>query len=96
MGKKWDVIDITMLCLTFYEPPIVQHEVFLAYKYVVIVALFVKYCKEIKAIWKIIFPAIMYGLVTLISTAANAMSINTVVASFIYGMQIVTIFIVSH
>ena len=52
MGKKWDVIDITMLCLTFYEPPIVQHEVFLAYKYVVIVALFVKYCKEIKAIWK--------------------------------------------
>ena len=39
MGKKWDVIDITMLCLTFYEPPIVQHEVFLAYKYVVILAL---------------------------------------------------------
>lgn len=95
MGKKWDIIDITILCLTFYEPPIFQHEIFLAYKYITILGLFIKYCKEIRDIWRIILPAIMYGLVALISTVTNAMSMNTIVASFIYGMQIVTIFLVS-
>lgn len=96
MEKKWDFIDTTMLCLTFYEPPIFQHEIFLIFKYITVFALFVKYCKEIRNIWKVILPAIMYGLVTLVSTVANAMAINTIVASFMYGMQIVTIFLVSY
>lgn len=96
MNKKWDSIEIVMLCLTFYEPPALPHDLFLAYKYITILTLFVKYCREVKSSWSVILTATMYGLVTLISTVINAMPMNTIVASFMYGMQIVTIFLASH
>lgn len=95
MNKKWDIIDITILCLTFYEPPFFPHGIFLAFKYFTILFLLGKYGMEINNIWTVVLPAILYGLVTLVTTVVNKMTINTVVASLMYGMQIITIFIVT-
>lgn len=96
MNRKWDIIDITILCLTFYEPPFVPHGIFLAFKYFTILFLLAKHGIEIKNIWNVILPAVLYSLVTLISTIANKMAVNTVVASFMYGIQIVTVFLVTY
>lgn len=96
MNRKWDIIDITILCLTFYEPPFVPHGIFLAFKYFTILFLLAKHGIEIKNIWNVILPAVLYSLVTLISTIANKMEVNTVVASFMYGIQIVTVFLVTY
>ena len=84
MNKKWDIIDITILCFTFYEPPLFPHGIFLAFKYCTIFFLLAKYRIEINNIWNVILPAMLYSLVTLTSTMANKMAINTVVASFMY------------
>ena len=46
MNRKWDIIDTTLLCLTFYEPPFLPHGIFLAFKYFTILFLLVKYGME--------------------------------------------------
>lgn len=96
MSRKWDIIDITILCLTFYEPPLFPHGIFLAFKYLTILFLLVKYGIEINNIWNVILPAMLYSLVTLTSTMINKMAMNTVVASLMYGIQIVTVFLVTY
>ncbi len=96
MNRKWDIIDITILCLTFYEPPFFPHEIFLVFKYSTIFLLLLKYGMEINNIGDVILPAMLYSLVTLTSTMINKMAMNTVVASLIYGMQIVTVFLVTY
>ena len=96
MNRKWDIIDTTLLCLTFYEPPFLPHGIFLAFKYLTILFLLVKYGMEINNIWNVILPAMLYSLATLSSTMINKMAMNTVVASFMYGSQIVTVFLVTY
>lgn len=92
--KEWS--DTTLLCLTFYEPPFLPHGIFLAFKYFTILFLLVKYGMEINNIWNVILPAMLYSLATLSSTMINKMAMNTVVASFMYGSQIVTVFLVTY
>lgn len=82
-----------LLCLTFYEPNVVPHYLFLLFKYVLLIYLFVRHYFIIysdKLLYACIF---MYGGVTTFSTAINYLPINTVVASFFYMIQITVIFI---
>ena len=95
MNRKWDIIGITVLCLTFYEPPLFPHGIFLVFKYFTMLFFLVKYGREIKNIWNVILPAMLYGLTTLTSTIVNKMAINLVAASFMYGIQIVPVFLVT-
>lgn len=96
MNRKRDIIDITILCLTFYEPPFLPHGIFLAFKYFALLVLLLKYGIEVKNIWNVLWPATLYGLVTVVSSIVNKMAVNTVVASLVFGIQIIVIFLVTY
>ena len=92
--KNVSRLDIVLLCMTFYEITIIPHLVFIFSKYFILGYLLIKYRNEISNIRKVGMFIGIYGGVTFISTIINGASINTVVASFVYGIQILTIFLV--
>lgn len=86
-------LEVVLLCLTFYEPTVVPHYIFLIYKYIVLLFLFGKYLKNIFSD-KLIYAAIFfYGGVTILSTAINRLPSNMIVSSTFYMIQIIDIFI---
>ena len=90
-----NILDVTtiMLCLTFYEPPIVPHYLFIAYKYAVLLWVLIKCQKECKRNKTIISIAGAYGVITFASSFINSMQFNTVIASAMYGLQIIDVFL---
>lgn len=91
--KKSD-ISIVLLCLTFYEITIIPHYLFLAFKYLVLFWILYQYHKEWRRDKNLLIMVVLYGVVTWLSSCINGMSMNTVVASIMFGIQIVDIFLI--
>ncbi len=89
-------LEIALLCLTFYEPNIVPHYFFLAFKYIVLLYLFIKHLRNIAFEKGLYFFVFFYGIVTVISTIVGGLGVNTVVASIFYMLQILDLFLVSR
>ena len=90
-----DKIKIVLICLTFYEPPIMPHFLFLAFKYLLILYVIWRYFYIVGQIRNTIIPIIFYGFITVVSTIFNGMSFNTIIASFFFSLHIVSVFILS-
>lgn len=96
MSVKQSQLDVVLLCLTFYEFPAMPHLLYIAFKYSVVAYLFARYIKVAKKAKAILVPALLYGAVTIISSIINQMALNTIIASIVYSIQIVDIFLVSE
>ncbi len=96
MKVKLDVVEVIFLCLTFYEPSIVPHMMFIGFKYLVLLLLLFCNLKSVKREKGVVFTAAGYGAITIMSSVLNKMAVNTIVASIAYAIQIVDIFIVTE
>lgn len=85
-------IEIVLLCLTFFEPSIVPHTVFLAFKYITLLYLFFKYVHRAKYMKSMATVIALYALTVTVSSMLNQMAYNTVIASALYGVQILATF----
>lgn len=95
MKFKLSTIEVILLCLTFYELSFVPHLFFLAFKYIVIFALLLKNLNKIRELQGLMTLVFVYIGVVVLSSVLNSMGLNTVVASAVYGLQIVTIYCVA-
>lgn len=93
MAIRRSSYELILLCLTFFELSILPHNLFLAFKYLVLLFIFIKYCSNFFSEKLIYTFIILYGGITVFSTIINHMLINTIVASIFYLIQIIDIFI---
>lgn len=93
MKLKESDINLVLLCLTFYEPDIIPHYVFLGFKYSVLAWIFYRYHKQFKKNKTILIFVILYAFVTCLSSILNHMAFNTIVASAMFGIQILDIYL---
>lgn len=96
MKIKQDLLNIILICFSFYEPSIIPHGVFLAIKYLTVMWILLKYHDGMKRNKTIIVAVGMYGFITVLSSAYNRMAINTIVASIFFALQIIAVFLISE
>ena len=90
---RYSTIDIVLLCISFYEVTGIPHTLFLGIKYAIILYLFTKHCFEYKKMRSITAFILLYGGVIFISTLMNQNMLNRYVASFVYMLHIMTIYV---
>lgn len=90
---RYSTIDIVLLCISFYEVTGIPHTLFLGIKYASILYLFAKHCFECRKMRSITAFILLYGGVTFISTLINQNMLNRYVASFVYMLHIMTIYV---
>lgn len=96
MKIKLIQLDTILLCLTFYEITVLPHEVYLGFKYIVVAYIFIRHFMTIKKIPYLIIPVALYGGVNVLSTVINHASQNMMIASFVFAVQIIDIFILTE
>lgn len=93
--NRWKIrrstVDIILLIISFYEITGIPHFLFLLLKYVIILRLIILYYKECKK-KMIVIPVLLYGGITFISTMINQTLFNKSVASFVYILHILAIY----
>lgn len=94
MKVKMSTVDIILLCLTFYEITYIPHMLFIAVKYLILFYLFAKYILAAQHMKLMLYFIVLYGGITAFSSIYHNMASNTIVASFMYLLQIIDIFIV--
>lgn len=94
--NRWKIrrstVDIILLIISFYEITGIPHFLFLLLKYVIILRLIILYYKECKKKKMIVIPVLLYGGITFISTMINQTLFNKSVASFVYILHILAIY----
>lgn len=94
--NRWKIrrstVDIILLIISFYEITGIPHFLFLLLKYVIILRLIILYHKECKKKKMIVIPVLLYGGITFISTMINQTLFNKSVASFVYILHILAIY----
>ena len=93
--KNISVFNLCLLCFSFYEITIIPHDIYIFIKYISLLYLFVLYCRNIKYNFVVMSFCAIYGFLTLLSTIINEMDINSIVASFVFGLQIIDVFLVT-
>lgn len=86
-------IEVVLLCLSFYEFSIIPHFLFLVVKYSIILFLLLSHLKECKKNDKIIAAILLYGGITFIATLLYQNAFNRLIASFVYMIHILTIYV---
>lgn len=94
MKVKGSDLNLVLVCLTFYEITIIPHYVFLGFKYLVLFWLLYRYHKEWRKNKIVLTIVALYGLLTWFSSIINGMAFNTVFASFVFGIQILDIYLI--
>ena len=94
MKVKYSDLTVVLLCLTFYEITILPHSFFLAFKYLVLIGVFLRYCKVRGNHYAILGFLLLFGAVTGVSSILNGMPTNTIVASLMFAVQILDIYLV--
>lgn len=89
------ILELVLLCLTFYEVGYVPHLVFIAFKYVVLLCIFLRYISSfVVRNLKISCCILGYGIASVVPTALNHASLNTIVASVFVMIHIFDVFFV--
>lgn len=96
MRIKQEMLNIILVCFTFYEPTIMPHSVFLFIKYFTIIWMLLKYFDGIRRNKAVMVTVYVYGIVTVLSSVYNGMAINTIVASIFFALQIIVVFLISE
>lgn len=95
--SEWKIrrstLEIVMLCLSLYEFTGVPHSLFLVVKYLIIAYLLLSHIKEWEKMKKVIASILLYGGITFTATLVYQNALNTQVASFVYMLHILTIYV---
>lgn len=89
-------IEIVILCMSFYEFTGFPHALFLIFKYSTIAWLIMTHIKECKWMKAIVLCVFLYSGVTFVATLLHQNLVNRQVASFIYIMHILSIFLTTN
>ena len=95
MSIRMDLLNVILMCFTFYEPSFISHSVYLVIKYLIIIGLLLQYFSWAKRIKPVIIVAALYGGITVVSSILNHMALNTIAASLFFALQIIDVFIVT-
>ena len=95
MSIRMDLLNVILMCFTFYEPSFISHSVYLVIKYLIIIGLLLQYFSWAKRIKPVIIVAALYGGITVVSSILNHMTLNTIIASLFFALQIIDVFIVT-
>lgn len=90
---RCSTLDILLLCISFYEFTDMPHSLFLLIKYTIIAYLFFSHCGECKKMQRIVISILVYGGITFIATIVRQNMLNRYVASFVYMLHILTIYV---
>lgn len=96
MKIRNSTLDIILLCFTFYEITVLPHMLYIFVKYAILLYLLYKYFTECAKIKLMTSLVLLYGMITFLSTVYNRLDTNTIIASFIYCIQIIDVFIVAN
>ena len=95
MKFKMIQLDVVLLCLTFNEITILPHIVFIGFKYAVLSYLLLRYIPTANNMPLIIIPTVLFGVENVFSTVINNGSQNSTVASMVFAVQVLVIFLVT-
>ena len=90
-----DKLNMILMCFTFYEPSIIPHYVFIAFRYMIIIWTISRCWFEYQKIKKVLLAVLLYGITTIVSSIYNEMPTNTVVASFFFLLHILSVYLLS-